>query len=296
MHHADSRRSDLNRREVLAAGAAAAVSASLPLAALAHISATPRACRPALVVLHLRGGADGLSLCIPFTDPALASLRADLLPPPSGARAGCIPISDRFAVPRELEALIDPFRRGHAAVVHAAGFADASRSHAAAQQLADRTLAELCAGVAVSARAASCENKGLRETLANAGDRLQTDGQLALAEVEHSGYDTHVDQLHAAATLSELAAAIRGFHDRFIADASSRPIRLVVITEFGRTLGQNAQRGTDHGNASAVFVFGRSLPLLALETRWPELSGLAWHDGLPVTTDIRSVIRRVTSA
>ena len=134
--------------------------------------------------------------------------------------------------------------------------------------------------------------------LLHAAESIARDPRLRAVVVEHTGYDAHRDadprSGPLASTLAELADALRAFHDRAIAPAGSRPVALVTLSEFGRTIGQNADRGTDHGDAGAALILGRDLPFSGIRARWPGLAGRSWSDGLPVTTDVRDVIHAVS--
>lgn len=125
----------LNRRGFLGLGA-------LGLAAAAGgLWLAPRRARaasapldPILVVIFLRGGADGLHLVAPIGDPSYASLRGSL------ALSKTIPFVDGFGLHPALEALGPLQESGQLAAVHAVGSDDRSRSHFEAQdemELAD---------------------------------------------------------------------------------------------------------------------------------------------------------------
>lgn len=83
---------------------------------------------------------------------------------------------------------------------------------------------------------------------------------LEVAAIDFGGWDTHVAQGNGAPDgrqsrqLAELDAGLMAF----VADLGTAlsKVSVLVMTEFGRTLAQNANGGTDHGNASAWFVLG----------------------------------------
>lgn len=83
---------------------------------------------------------------------------------------------------------------------------------------------------------------------------------LEVAAIDFGGWDTHVLQGNGAPDgrqskqLAELDTALNAFLSD-LGTASSK-VAVLVMTEFGRTLAQNANGGTDHGNASAWFVLG----------------------------------------
>ncbi len=127
----------LSRRQFLAwsgiAGAAAAAApAWLPRVSFArdYISG-----RDVIVSIYLRGGADGLTLCVPFGDPAYYALRPTLAVPPPGASTNpAINLNGYFGLPPAMAPLLEPYAAGRLAIVHATGSTDPSRSHFDAQR------------------------------------------------------------------------------------------------------------------------------------------------------------------
>ena len=87
--------------------------------------------RRCLVVIFLRGGADGLELVPPVGDDAYYRARPLLGVRPPSALA----LDDLFALHPRLAALRPIYAEGDLAIVHAAGSEDASRSHFEAQDL-----------------------------------------------------------------------------------------------------------------------------------------------------------------
>ncbi len=87
--------------------------------------------RRALVVVFLRGGADGLSLVAPVGDDAYHRARPTL-----GVRATAATRLDaRFALHPQLSSLAPLFHDGALGIVHAVGSSDTTRSHFEAQDL-----------------------------------------------------------------------------------------------------------------------------------------------------------------
>ena len=134
----------VSRRSVMTAavagGALAAVfgdthvraHAASPTAAVAGAPATAAtaAAAPALVVLSLRGGADGLSLVVPHGDPVYRQARPRLAVP-----AERLLVADAmFGLHPALGPLSDWWRSGRLAAVHAAGLPARNRSHFAAME------------------------------------------------------------------------------------------------------------------------------------------------------------------
>jgi len=88
-----------------------------------------RADERTLVVVFLRGGADGLTLVPPVADDAYHRARPVLRVRPDEA----LRLDDRFGLNPALAALLPHFREGRLAIVHGAGSDDTTRSHFEAQ-------------------------------------------------------------------------------------------------------------------------------------------------------------------
>ena len=112
--------------------------------------------------------------------------------------------------------------------------------------------------------------------------------QLAFMEV--GGWDTHINQNPAFKRLlpslgKGLATLARGLEPIF-ADTI-----IVVMSEFGRTVKENGNRGTDHGYGNAMWLMGGSVRGGKIYGDWTDLkqSLLFENRDLPVTTDFREV-------
>jgi uncharacterized protein (DUF1501 family) len=92
--------------------------------------------RDTLVAIFLRGGADGLTLCAPWSDPHYQSARPTLAvaAPDAAAPNRGVALDDRFAFPAAMAPLLPAYRARDLLIVHAAGQMDGSRSHFDAQR------------------------------------------------------------------------------------------------------------------------------------------------------------------
>lgn len=92
--------------------------------------------RDVVVSIFLRGGADGLSLCVPFGDPEYYTGRPTIaIPrPDSGAANKAIALDNMFGLPQNLSALYPAYLAGNLVVVHGAGLTFNTRSHFDAQR------------------------------------------------------------------------------------------------------------------------------------------------------------------
>jgi uncharacterized protein (DUF1501 family) len=71
------------------------------------------------------------------------------------------------------------------------------------------------------------------------------------------GFDTHANQLgQHDMLLRELGESLRAFLDDLHKSGEGKRVLVLVFSEFGRRLGENASGGTDHGTAAPVFLLG----------------------------------------
>jgi uncharacterized protein (DUF1501 family) len=118
-----------------------------------------------------------------------------------------------------------------------------------------------------------------------------------VAAVDLGGWDTHFAQ---GGTLGLMAGLLRDLGDGLAAlhadllDQAGR-LTVVVMSEFGRRLAENASLGTDHGHGSALLLLGGNVVGGKIHGRWPGLAEgqLVGPGDLAVTTDYRDVLAEV---
>jgi len=116
--------------------------------------------------------------------------------------------------------------------------------------------------------------------------RLQLISQLIKAGLTTSiyytqldGFDTHGGQLtRHQQLLRELGISLRAFLDDLEKAKEADRVLVLVFSEFGRRLAENASGGTDHGTAAPVFLLGRPVKA-GLHGPYPDLTHL--DDGDP---------------
>jgi uncharacterized protein (DUF1501 family) len=85
------------------------------------------------VVVILRGAMDGLSVVVPYGDPALRDLRGELVPAQPGQANGMFDLGGFYGLHPTLANMYDMYRAGELLPVHAAAGPYRSRSHFEAQ-------------------------------------------------------------------------------------------------------------------------------------------------------------------
>jgi uncharacterized protein (DUF1501 family) len=135
------------------------------------------------------------------------------------------------------------------------------------------------------------------ESLKQIAQLIRGDVGLRIAFADVDGWDTHVGQ---GADQGQLANRLRDFGAAlaaFTRDLGDRMSDVVVLTmsEFGRTVAENGNRGTDHGHATAMFVLGGTVRGRHTYGRWPGLAPEQRFESrdLAVTTDFRTLFREV---
>ena len=106
------------------------------------------------------------------------------------------------------------------------------------------------------------------------------------------GYDTHSNQKPThAALLRALDRSLEAFWKDVESIGLANRLLIMVFSEFGRTLSENASGGTDHGTAGPVFLIGPRTKM-PLEGMAPSLTVL--DDGEPTATvDYRRIYAAV---
>lgn len=116
--------------------------------------------------------------------------------------------------------------------------------------------------------------------------------QVAFADI--GGWDHHVNEGNTQGQLANILREFSGSLAAFWTDLGDLAEDTVVVTmsEFGRTARENGNRGTDHGHANVMFVFGGPVKGGKVYGRWPGLESHQLYEGrdLAVTTDFRRVL------
>ena len=120
---------------------------------------------------------------------------------------------------------------------------------------------------------------------------------LEIAFTDVGGWDTHAGEGGAQGQLGNRLRDYGQAIAAFAKDLGSRmaDVTLVSMSEFGRTVRENGNRGTDHGHANVMLLLGGGVKGGKVYGKWPGLdsSHLYENRDLAVTTDFRDVFAEI---
>lgn len=110
--------------------------------------------------------------------------------------------------------------------------------------------------------------------------------------VQHGSFDTHVNQKATQdRLLAEFSDAMKAFYDDLAAHGNDERVLTMTFSEFGRRIEENGSRGTDHGEASPLFLVGGGVKG-GVYGAYPDLSNTSMGN-VAFKTDFRSVYATV---
>jgi uncharacterized protein (DUF1501 family) len=151
---------------------------------------------------------------------------------------------------------------------------------------------------------------GAQYPKADIGNRLKILAQLIkmdlgvhVATVDMGGWDTHKFQGtgsdgYFANLVGQLSQSLVAFYqDLSGAGGCSNRLTIVVMSEFGRRVKENANHGTDHGHGNIMMVLGDHVNGGRVYGEWPGLATDRLYDraDLAVTTDYRRVLAEIAT-
>ena len=126
---------------------------------------------------------------------------------------------------------------------------------------------------------------------------MRRDPNVELAFMALGGWDTHVNQGSSqgqlARNLSQLGKGLAALQTGL--GSTYADTTIVVLSEFGRTVHENGNGGTDHGHGNVMWVMGGNVKGGKIYGKWDGLARDRLHEGrdIPITTDFRDVISNV---
>lgn len=147
------------------------------------------------------------------------------------------------------------------------------------------------------ANGAAYPSSAYGQALRQIAQLVKADVGLEVAFAESGNWDHHANEGGATGQIATrlddfgrgIAALTRDLGDRM------QDVVILTMSEFGRTVAENGNRGTDHGHGNAMMVIGGAVQGGRIYGRWPGLAPEQRHDrrDLAITTDFRAVFNEV---
>ncbi|HEY9769989.1 MAG TPA: DUF1501 domain-containing protein [Coleofasciculaceae cyanobacterium] len=165
-----------------------------------------------------------------------------------------------------------------------------SKAYQDGKKAREIVLADLKQEMISASRAAKSANAFIDDA-AEVARLMVGNAKTQLAFMEIGGWDTHINQNPVFDRLLPslgrgLAILAQGLEPIFSDTV------IVVISEFGRTVKENGNKGTDHGYGNAIWLLGGGIRGGNVYGEWQGLDRSILYESrdLPVTTDFRAIL------
>ncbi len=252
----------LTRRELLRTAAAGALVSATPSIAFANAATDAR-----LVLVILRGAADGLAIAAPYGDGNYQRVRGELALPAPGNTAGLLKLDGMFGLHPSLGSVHQEYLQGRAAIIHAIASPYRERSHFDGQDVLEN------GGGAVGL----LSDGWLNRALAPLGGSLGTETAIAMAQNtplilrgDNSVTSWAPSQLPDADDSTLLRLQSLYADDEFFATRLAQAMKSQEIAagegsmRSMRSRGNNAQQILTMAQATAKFLTAASGPRIAV--------------------------------
>jgi len=143
------------------------------------------------------------------------------------------------------------------------------------------------------ANGAEYPRTGFGEAMRQIAQIVKADLGLEVAFAELGNWDHHANEGSSTGQIANRLDEFANGIASFARDMGHRMADVVVVTmsEFGRTVRENGNRGTDHGHGNAMLVLGGDVKGGKVYGTWPGLEREQLYEGrdLAITTDFRDV-------
>jgi uncharacterized protein (DUF1501 family) len=122
---------------------------------------------------------------------------------------------------------------------------------------------------------------------------IKADVGLEISAIDLGGWDTHKTQApDLQKGLTEVARGLSNFYTDL--GDGMKNVTVLVMSEFGRRVEENASGGTDHGYGNMMLVMGGNVADKPVLTEWPGLQPEQLVKGdLAITIDYRDVLSEI---
>ncbi|GAB3990348.1 DUF1501 domain-containing protein [Nocardioides marmoraquaticus] len=139
----------------------------------------------------------------------------------------------------------------------------------------------------------------LSSSLRDAAALIRRNPATTVISIDYGSWDMHAD--YGTQSGGQMQAMVRGFAESVAAffkdlGALGQRVTLATVSEFGRRVAENGNRGLDHGWGNMMLLLGGGVRGGAYYGRWPGLAdGKLVAGDLAVTTDYRNVLGEVVA-
>ncbi|MGK7947509.1 MAG: DUF1501 domain-containing protein [Xenococcaceae cyanobacterium] len=168
-----------------------------------------------------------------------------------------------------------------------------SKAYQEGREAREVVLAELQAEMMSSSRGAQNANAFVDDAI-EVGRLMVGNARTQLAFMAIGGWDTHINQSNILdRSLKSLGKGLATLVKELEPIYSNTVI--VVMSEFGRTVKENGNRGTDHGHGNVLWLLGGGIRGGTVHGNWQGLDEASLYQArdLPVTTDFREAIATI---
>jgi uncharacterized protein (DUF1501 family) len=169
-----------------------------------------------------------------------------------------------------------------------------SRAFQEGYQARQKLLVELDRDMTAADNGAPHPDQAFAESCTRLGHLMARDAGIRMAFTALGGWDTHVNEGAAEGQLANQLGALGNGLTSLVngLGAAYQHTVIVVMSEFGRTVRENGNGGTDHGHGNVMWVAGGKVSGGKVYGNWPGLAEADLYQGrdLAVTTDFRAVL------
>jgi uncharacterized protein (DUF1501 family) len=165
-----------------------------------------------------------------------------------------------------------------------------SKAYKEGRKAREIIMSQLSAEMKSSAKGAPATDNFARDA-AEVAKLMLGESRTQIAFMDFGGWDSHINQKELLQRYLKplgrgLATLVKELKPIY------KDTAIVVMSEFGRTVKENGNRGTDHGHGNAMWVLGGSIKGGKIYGNWPTLAETELFEGrdLAVTTDFRDAI------
>jgi uncharacterized protein (DUF1501 family) len=141
------------------------------------------------------------------------------------------------------------------------------------------------------------DEEGFGLALQQIAQLIKADVGLEVASVDLGGWDTHNAQGTLDGEFNALLGVLGQGLQALYTDLGDRmrKVTVVVMSEFGRTIEENASQGTDHGHGNMMMLMSGGVQGGQVFADWSGLGpdGRDDADDLAITTDYRNVMAEI---